>query len=88
MKVTIDLPEDLILDLKLKAVHERRKLKDVVAERLRATPTQSTPRRQPKSQEPAQSLPVLKATAKGKVAVAGLSAQQMSDWIKQQALDD
>ena len=35
MKTTFDLPPDLVRDVKLRAVHEGRKLKDVAAELLR-----------------------------------------------------
>ena len=35
MKTTIDLPEQLVRQLKLRAVHERRKLKDLAADYLR-----------------------------------------------------
>jgi hypothetical protein len=35
MKTTFDLPADLVRDVKLRAVHEGRKLKDVAAELLR-----------------------------------------------------
>lgn len=35
MKTTLDLPDDLVLELKLRSVHERRKLKDVAAAALR-----------------------------------------------------
>ena len=35
MKVTVDLPDDLVRQLKLRAVHEGRKLKEVAAEALR-----------------------------------------------------
>ncbi|MCC6763895.1 MAG: antitoxin [Deltaproteobacteria bacterium] len=36
MKTTVDLPSDLVREIKLKAVHEGRKLKDAVADLLRA----------------------------------------------------
>jgi hypothetical protein len=36
MKTTFDLPNDLVREIKLKAVHEGRKLKDSVADLLRA----------------------------------------------------
>ena len=36
MKTTIDLPAELVRRLKLRAVHSRRKLKDVAADLLRA----------------------------------------------------
>lgn len=35
MKTTLDLPDDLVRELKLRSVHERRKLKDVAAAALR-----------------------------------------------------
>lgn len=35
MKTTLDLPDDLVQELKLRSVHERRKLKDVAAAALR-----------------------------------------------------
>jgi hypothetical protein len=35
MKMTIDLPDALLRDIKLRAIHEGRKLKDVVADLLR-----------------------------------------------------
>ena len=36
MKTTFDLPEDLVRQLKLRALRDRRKLKDAAAEMLRA----------------------------------------------------
>lgn len=36
MKTTLDLPESLVKEVKLRALHEGRKLKDQVAELLRA----------------------------------------------------
>ncbi len=35
MKTTLDLPDDLVKELKLRSVHERRKLKDVAAQAIR-----------------------------------------------------
>jgi hypothetical protein len=36
MKTTMDLPDDLVQELKLRSVHERRKMKDVAADALRS----------------------------------------------------
>jgi hypothetical protein len=36
MKTTLDLPDDLVRQLKLRAIHEGKKLKDAVADTLRA----------------------------------------------------
>lgn len=35
VKTTLDLPDDLVKELKLRSVHERRKLKDVAAQAIR-----------------------------------------------------
>jgi hypothetical protein len=35
MKITVDLPDELIREVKLRAVHQRRTVKDLVAEFLR-----------------------------------------------------
>ncbi len=35
MKTTLDLPEDLVIEIKLKAAREHRKMKDVAVEALR-----------------------------------------------------
>jgi hypothetical protein len=35
MKTTLDLPDDLMHEVKIRAVHERKKLKDAIAELIR-----------------------------------------------------
>jgi hypothetical protein len=35
MKTTLDLPEDLMREVKIRAVHEHKKLKDIIAEMIR-----------------------------------------------------
>ena len=35
MKTTLDLPDELMREVKIRAVHERKKLKDAIAEFLR-----------------------------------------------------
>jgi plasmid stability protein len=35
MKTTLDLPDELMREVKIRAVHERKKLKDTIAELLR-----------------------------------------------------
>jgi hypothetical protein len=47
MKTTLDLPDDLMRDVKIRAVHERKKLKDAIAEFIRkgmAAPKTSRPK--------------------------------------------
>ena len=41
MKTTLDLPDDLMRDIKIRAVKENRKLKDAIAELLRLGLSQS-----------------------------------------------
>ena len=57
MKITVDLPNDLVRKIKLRAVHEGRKLKEVVADLLRFGLEQGT------------SLPQAPAPQKGKIAL-------------------
>jgi hypothetical protein len=35
MKTTLDLPDELMREVKIRAIHERKKLKDVIAEFIR-----------------------------------------------------
>ncbi len=85
MKSTIDLPSDLVREMKLRAVHEGRKLKDVAAELLRAALTPGTlPTHRPTAALP-KTLPVLKATLPA--ADATVAAQEFGDFIKQADMD-
>ena len=87
MKTTLDLPNDLVQEIKLRAASEKRKLKDVAADLLRAAlmppakssslPTAAVPK----------SLPVIKARSAPPGSTAKLTAQEFSDWIKQADLD-
>jgi hypothetical protein len=46
MKTTLDLPDELMREVKIRAVHEREKLKEVIAELLQAALGAGKPRRQ------------------------------------------
>jgi hypothetical protein len=46
MKTTLDLPDELMREVKIRAVHERKKLKEVIAELLQAALGAGKPRRQ------------------------------------------
>lgn len=43
MKITLDLPDDIVRELKIRAAEQNRRLKDVVAERLRHGLSQEAP---------------------------------------------
>ena len=68
MKTTFDLPPDLVRELKLRAVHEGRKLKDVAADLLArglASPETTTQKKlaKPKIELQASGLPVVRCAA-------------------------
>jgi len=68
MKTTFDLPPDLVRELKLRAVHEGRKLKEVVADLLRrglaAPETAARPKlAKPKIAIQSNGLPVVRCAA-------------------------
>ncbi len=87
MKTTLDLPNDLVEQIKLRAVNEGRKLKDVAADLLRAAlapppksnsvPTAGVPK----------NLPMIRARSVPPESTANLTAQEFCDWIKQAELD-
>jgi hypothetical protein len=59
MKTTFDLPPDLVREVKLRAVHEGRKLKDVAAELLmRGLATEKQTHRPPRPTKGAIKLPL------------------------------
>lgn len=51
MKTTLDLPDDLMHEVKIRAVHEHKKLKDAIAEFIRKGMTASKTR-PPKAPKP------------------------------------
>ncbi len=82
MKTTLELPDDLVREIKLRAVHEGRKLKDVIADLLRTglTPaTKTSPRNGPAV---AKNLPKIKARPAQPADAAKLSTQEWCDWLK------
>lgn len=68
MKTTFDLPPDLVRSVKLRAVHEGRKLKDVAADLLKRglssteSPTKPPPAK-PRIEIQANGLPVVRSAA-------------------------
>ena len=69
MKTTFDLPPELVRELKLRAVHEGRKLKDVAADLLKRglvapeIPARPQPPAKPKIEIQANGLPVVRCAA-------------------------
>jgi len=87
MKTTLDLPNDLVQQIKLRAVNEGRKLKDVAADLLRAAlapppdSTSLTTATVPKT------LPLIRVQGTPPERTAKLTAQELCDSIKQADLD-
>ena len=90
MKTTMDLPDELVRQLKLRAVHEGRKMKDLAAELLRsgltARPRAKGPARPAIVKDKKTGLPVIqcrRAAPRGQPTaeqVAGLLADQEAGW--------
>jgi hypothetical protein len=87
MKTTFDLPPDLVREVKLRAVHEGRKLKDVAADLLKRGLAAPDPAAKPKFAKPtieiqANGLPVVRcaanAPAKRMTAVELLALERQS----------
>ncbi|MGI8977898.1 MAG: hypothetical protein ACR2FY_01595 [Pirellulaceae bacterium] len=82
MKTTLDLPDDLIRAIKLRAVHEGRRLKEVVADLLVAglNPRNAPPAR---GKPLAKSLPLIKVRPAQPTNHVAMSPQEWCDWIKE-----
>jgi hypothetical protein len=83
MKTTLDLPNDLFQEIKLRAVNEGRKLKDVAADLLRAALTPPGKSSSLPTAAVAKTLPMIKARSAPPGSTANLTAQEFCDWIKQ-----
>jgi hypothetical protein len=89
MKTTVDLPEDLVRGLKLRALEDGKTLQVLAAELLRMPPPDvpSNPARRakalPKRLPVIAARPLAPSRASGKPRSRALSAQQINDWLKQ-----
>ena len=83
MKTTIDLPEDLVREMKLRAVHEGRRLKEVAADLIRdsLSPRQDSGRGV--ASAVAKSLPLIKSRPAPPGETSKMTAQEMCEWIKE-----
>jgi len=89
MKTTFDLPPDLVREVKLRAVHEGRKLKDVAADLLKRglagpEPTVKSRPAKPKIEIQSNGLPVVRCPAN---APAKRMASDELLALEQQSLD-
>jgi len=83
MKTTLDLPNDLVREIKLKAVHEGRKLKDAMADLLRAGLAARGAKAEGKSTRRATRLPLVKCRHAATPATE-MTAQRVADVLTTQ----
>jgi hypothetical protein len=87
MKTTLDLPNDLVQEIKLRAVNERRKLKDVAADLLRSALASSPKSSSIPTDAVPKTLPMIKVRSGPPRSTSSLTPQEFCDWIKQLDLD-
>lgn len=88
MKTTLDLPDDLVKALKLRAVREGKKLKEAVAETLRAGLASARVRKNGRAaQRVPKTLPLIKSGRVKRAAGKRMGPQQFSDFIKDAELE-
>ena len=83
MKTTLDLPGDLIREVKLKAVREGQKLKDAVAELLRIGLATNSSKSSKGAQRPRRKPPVIRCRHAAAPS-AEMTPQRVADVLLQQ----
>ncbi len=87
MKTTLDLPNDLVREIKQRAASEGRKVKEVAADLLRAALAPSAETKSPPAAPLSKTLPTIRARSAPPESAAPLTAQEFCDWVKQADVD-
>jgi plasmid stability protein len=82
MKTTLDLPDGLVREIKLRAVREGRKLKDVIADLLRAALSPQGKTGAKNGRTVAKKLPVIRVRPTQPGDAKKLTSQEWCDWLK------
>lgn len=82
MKTTLDLPDALMREIKLRAEQEGRKLKDVVADLLAAGLPSVVETSPQNGRVVSKNLPLIKLRPAPSVDAHTLSTQEWCDWLK------
>ena len=82
MKTTIDLPEALVREIKCRAKHEGRTVKDVVADLLAAGLSPAVETTPPSDLVASKNLPLIKVRPVKPKDIQKMTAQDWCDWIK------
>ncbi|MCL4203746.1 MAG: hypothetical protein KJ000_14695 [Pirellulaceae bacterium] len=87
MKTTLDLPSDLVQEIKLRAANEGRTLKDVAADLLRSALAPSSKSNSLHASVVSKNLPMIKALSTPTQSTASLTDQEFCNCVKQAELD-
>ncbi len=82
MITTLDLPDDLLRELKLRAEHDGRPVKDVLADMLAAALTGANGARPRNGPVTSKNLPLIKLRPAPPADARQLTTQEWCDWIK------
>ena len=82
MITTLDLPDDLLHELKLRAEHDGRPVKDIVADLLAAGLTPASEARPQNGPVTSKNLPLIKLRPAPPADARQLTTQEWCDWIK------
>ena len=82
MKTTLDLPDSLMNEIKLRAVHEGRAVKDVVADLLTMGLPHAVKTHPDASRTVAKTLPLIKVRPAQPADGRKLNTQEWCDWLK------
>ena len=82
MKTTLDLPDALMREIKLRAEHEGRKLKDVVADLLAADLYPAVETSPQNGRVVSKNLPLIKLRPAPSADARTLSTQEWCEWLK------
>jgi plasmid stability protein len=86
MKTTLDLPDDLMRAVELRAAHVGRNLNDLVAELLTAGLSPEVEIISPERRVVSRNLPLIKVRPARPANTQKLTTQEWCDWIKDQDL--
>jgi plasmid stability protein len=87
METTLELPNDLVREIKLRAVSEGREPKDVAADLLRAALAPPAEAESLPSATVPKTLPMIRARSAPPGIATSMPAQAFCDWIKQADVD-
>ncbi|GEM_PF-1607489 len=83
MKTTLDLPDELMREIKVLAAQNDRKLKDLMTELLREGLVHLESEKKEMNAQPQIQFPLITPEADGDILVRKMDAQECCDWMKE-----